>query len=332
MKKVFDPETGKPKWVEDDSFGRTTEAPINHDKSDGKHAQCFECNKPITGYQITVKGHNYHSDCFACYKCNKQFEMNRLRYCWEEGKPWCGNCINAKDRAAGHTKDREFNDAKSHDTDISRAITQMASLGDKPVYGGGGSTPLADVVTGKVGNKTSSDKTFCANCGLVVSGVSISTSKGPYHEKCFVCLSCKQQIGSDEGHMFVGDKPHHADCGRKVTSGVCPRCNGAATGKTYNVKGVKYHATCFVCVACKKDLSAGYTPGDPNYCSQLCKTGSGPSSMAPTPTVTTTYVKQKPVVSQEAIQGPFTGQRCCPSCGHFNPGSAKFCSECGGTF
>jgi len=166
----------------------------------------------------------------------------------------------------------------------------------------------------------------------VISGVSISTSKGPFHEKCFVCGNCHSNIGSDEGHMFVGDKPHHADCGRKVTSGICPRCNGAATGKVYNIKGVKYHATCFTCLACKKDLSGGYVPSDPNYCSQLCKTGSGPSSTAPTPKVTTTYVQQKPVVSQEAIQGPFIGQRCCPNCGAFSLGSAKFCGECGGTF
>jgi len=254
--------------------------------------------------------------------------MNLMRYTWEDGKPWCGNCINAKERGSGTTKNREWHDAKSHDTDVSRAITQMAMLGEKPVYGGG-SQSLAEAVTGK-GQKSSTENTYCTSCKLVVSGVSISTSQGPFHEKCFVCGGCKSKIGFDEGHMFVGNTPHHADCGRKVTSGVCPRCNGAATGKVYNIKGVKYHQTCFTCLTCRKSLAEGYVPSDPNYCSQLCKTGSGSSSSQPTPKVTTTHVQQKPVVSQEAIQGPFVGQKCCPHCGDFNPGSAMFCAECGG--
>jgi len=253
MKKVNDPTTGKSIWVPDESFGKTTSTPVNQDQKDSKHPICVECNKPITGYMITVQGNNYHSECFSCNKCNKQFEMNLMRYTWEDGKPWCGNCINAKERGSGTTKNREWHDAKSHDTDVSRAITQMAMLGEKPVYGGG-SQSLAEAVTGK-GQKSSTENTYCTSCKLVVSGVSISTSQGPFHEKCFVCGGCKSKIGFDEGHMFVGNTPHHADCGRKVTSGVCPRCNGAATGKVYNIKGVKYHQTCFTCLTCRKSFS-----------------------------------------------------------------------------
>eukprot|EP00456_Euglypha_rotunda_P045347 TRINITY_DN3589_c0_g1_i16.p1 TRINITY_DN3589_c0_g1~~TRINITY_DN3589_c0_g1_i16.p1 ORF type:complete len:244 (+),score=17.89 TRINITY_DN3589_c0_g1_i16:142-873(+) len=243
--------------------------------------------------------------------------MNHLRYTMEGGKPYCGKCMQEKDRKAGAHKDREYHDAKSQDTDVSRAITAIATLGEKPKYGGGSSS-LSDVVTGKSGKE---EAVFCVSCKTSVAGFGVSTSKGKYHEKCFKCGGCKAQLSQDDGFMFVGEQPYHTECGKKAQSGTCGVCGAAATGKCASAKGMKIHVACFVCCVCKKDLSGGFLAGDPGkfFCGSKCKeTGPPPPSSS-----------SGPKASQAS--GP-SGQRFCGSCGTMNSGGSKFCSECGATF
>jgi hypothetical protein len=325
FQKVVDPVSGKSKFV--DVAQPAQQAPINQEqKQDGK-SYCAQCDKEITGYMLAANGKKYHSECWECCRCSKQFEMNKLKYAIVDGKPWCQRCISYAAPKVGAAHEHEWHEAKSYDSDVSRAITQMARLGDMPLYGAA-AAQQQEAISGQVERK--GPATNCAACKKVVGGYGITTSKGTFHEGCFICGFCKQRMSGDDSFAFVGEAPHHSDCAKKVSFPPCPVCNQPASGKTYVVKGVKIHPQCYVCAVCRKSLEGGSVSNNNKYyCSSGCKNADG-GGAAPAPAPAPAAAPAAAAPSQAAVKGPMQGNKFCGMCGTMNDSAARFCKECGG--
>ena len=49
--------------------------------------ECAKCKKKIVSNHVVANGAHYHSECFVCHHCKKQF--NELSYTIEKGSPYC---------------------------------------------------------------------------------------------------------------------------------------------------------------------------------------------------------------------------------------------------
>jgi len=94
-----DPVTGESRFTNEPDAN--DEAPVNQEskEKDPSKAYCVDCDKAIEGRMIVVSDNfTYHADCFCCSQCNRQFEMNALKYTLVGDSYWCFRCISVKDQ------------------------------------------------------------------------------------------------------------------------------------------------------------------------------------------------------------------------------------------
>eukprot|EP00457_Paulinella_chromatophora_P011967 gb/GEZN01012136.1/.p1 GENE.gb/GEZN01012136.1/~~gb/GEZN01012136.1/.p1 ORF type:complete len:301 (+),score=40.83 gb/GEZN01012136.1/:33-905(+) len=285
--------------------------------------ECADCGKNIEGWDIVVAGKRYHHDCFSCSKCNRQFEMNNLRYTLHENKAYCSGCMSSVDAAKGGEKpQREYHNAKSNTDDTMREIQAIARMpgSTTPAYG------AARAAQEEAESKARHGGPSCTACGLALGNGYVSeTSQGPFHEKCFKCGECNQTMGSDSGFTFKGKKPYHSAC----LLDKCGICGRGVKGQAYKIDGQKIHKDCFKCAQCDKDLAGGHLKAaDKFFCSSTCKqagsqAGGGAAAASPA----------GPSSESGNTGGAmFAGTKFCPECGANQPKEAKFCAGCGEKF
>lgn len=89
----------------------------------------------------------------------------------------------------------------------------------------------------------------CSRCAKEIVERSIVIGDKQYHPECFACSGCKKPISGkffptpDGGFICVA-------CG----SVPCAECNLPILGPRLETGGVSYHAECFRCSVCKKEI------------------------------------------------------------------------------
>eukprot|EP01088_Endostelium_zonatum_P015311 TRINITY_DN3694_c0_g1_i1.p1 TRINITY_DN3694_c0_g1~~TRINITY_DN3694_c0_g1_i1.p1 ORF type:complete len:141 (-),score=35.00 TRINITY_DN3694_c0_g1_i1:456-878(-) len=104
-----------------------------------------------------------------------------------------------------------------------------------------------------------SGKQYCAGCGKQLSEgeKAITALNGYWHHKCFVCCMCKKTFDEDKFLLKEG-RPYHEGCAKEAFGKKCAGCGKVLEGKCVSVEGKVYHANCFVCEKCKKELLQGF--------------------------------------------------------------------------
>ena len=198
-----------------------------------------------------------------CVGCGKQITSN---YIEKGGRPYCGDACAGPSTAST---------AKATFVSPSAESQQQRKAQEKEIY-----------------QNIQAGKSKCGGCGNVISDLSAVEYKGVmFHEYCFACSKCGQQIGSVVGFATTPSGPvcnrlHHLllllcvksndetrvtlkfsithkrphlcySCAGNQGTSLCIKCKGKITGKYLNAPGGggKIHPQCFVCASCKGDLS-----------------------------------------------------------------------------
>jgi len=266
---------------------------------------------------FSIGGKRWHTTCFTCTKCARQFEMNNLLYTHHQGKYWCKNCLNVADEKACAAA--EFVNAKGVNVWGAEEQTVLRMVQGTPGYGGGAEAiSLADAVTGK-GAKLTGPQEICPVCKKSVAGAAVGTSNGTFHSGCFKCQYCDEVMMDTAAFTFVDTRPYHASCAKKLNAPACPVCGKPATGKCYTAKGSKIHPACFVCASCSKSLADAFVQGGSHYfCSSECKASGAKASAV--------VVNAGPGPSNDSAAA---GPKFCPECGTARQPTSKFCMDCG---
>eukprot|EP01102_Stenamoeba_stenopodia_P012362 TRINITY_DN3895_c0_g1_i1.p1 TRINITY_DN3895_c0_g1~~TRINITY_DN3895_c0_g1_i1.p1 ORF type:complete len:265 (-),score=52.11 TRINITY_DN3895_c0_g1_i1:222-1016(-) len=186
----------------------------------------------------------------SCTACGRQITSN---YIEKSGRPYCS------DACAGPTT----------------ATTAKASI----IAPSAEAQQLRKAQEREIHQNIQAGKSKCGTCGNVISDLSAVEYKGVmYHEYCFACSKCGQQIGSVVGFASTPSGPVCNSCASSQGAALCVKCKGKITGKYLNAPGGagKLHPQCFVCTSCKGDLASGYVErGGQNYCVKCSQSGGG---------------------------------------------------------
>ncbi|XP_075255886.1 uncharacterized protein LOC142348415 isoform X2 [Convolutriloba macropyga] len=121
-------------------------------------------------------------------------------------------------------------------------------------------------------------KFFCKDCNLANAPVCVKCQKPiidgvltlnnptsgkdmQYHADCLNCGLCDKNMARGEELMFVNGQLNCSEC-RMKNSITCRRCNQVIMGPYNSIAGdtegskFNYHATCFMCILCGKDLNS----------------------------------------------------------------------------
>eukprot|EP01006_Ploeotia_vitrea_P034449 TRINITY_DN65753_c7_g4_i1.p1 TRINITY_DN65753_c7_g4~~TRINITY_DN65753_c7_g4_i1.p1 ORF type:complete len:388 (-),score=166.40 TRINITY_DN65753_c7_g4_i1:25-1188(-) len=298
-------------WVKDPVTGKfvqkTTvvkEAPVNQEKLDYSADACAACHKPIPGRGLKALGKLWHSQCFACSQCNREFEMNAMMY-YENprdgGNAWCLRCLKfdmekrgeppgnaeSEEIAAAFKAPEKFDNSDPSTTAVYTRVTSAAGL---PKFGAAavGTSSSADpvslaaalqqsTISGGVSQQqrqqqqSSMAGPSCTGCGKPIQGAAIVLGENQnYHPECFVCADCGQVLNSASFKRHEG-RPYHPQCHKLLTAARCGKCGQPCVTKSYNYKGSKYHVGCFKCVICAGSLASGLYARDYGFVCPTCK-------------------------------------------------------------
>nr|XP_042119245.1 four and a half LIM domains protein 1-like [Peromyscus maniculatus bairdii]XP_042119246.1 four and a half LIM domains protein 1-like [Peromyscus maniculatus bairdii] len=126
---------------------------------------------------------------------------------------------------------------------------------------------------------TWNDKILCNNCAThvaipkckgcqkdIVAGDENVEYKGTiWHKNCFTCNNCKQIIGT-QSFFPVEQEFYCVACHEAKFAKHCVKCNKPITSGGISYQDQPWHASCFVCVSCSKELSGQrFTAVDNQY-------------------------------------------------------------------
>jgi actin-binding LIM protein len=99
-------------------------------------------------------------------------------------------------------------------------------------------------------------KTQCKVCKKKCSGEVLRVGDAYYHQSCFVCKGCKDQLS--QGGFFVKDNDNFCvKCYQSRFGTKCAKCGHFVEGEVVTAMGNTYHTQCFVCGSCGKPFPTG---------------------------------------------------------------------------
>jgi len=111
----------------------------------------------------------------------------------------------------------------------------------------------------------------CEACGKTFKpGVKRMEYQGKsYHEECFKCVKCELPIGQ-KSFVIIEGSIYCKICYEDEMAKKCVVCGKSITNTGVVYKDENYHAACFVCTACKRNISEEkfITHMDQPYCMQ----------------------------------------------------------------
>jgi len=239
---------------------------------------CTKCNKTVyAGETVSFEGLLYHPDCLTCTDCSKQCTVNEANKF--ENKLYCKRCWEKGGFAA---KQRDVKWDAANTGKPASAAAASSSVASK--FGGGGNP--------------------CNKCGLTVyAGETVQYEGKVYHPKCVTCADCSKECHVNEINQFEGklyckrcwekggfakkqvasvsaaaaaEKPKGTINPRFANLGgggqKCYVCtNTVYPAETLQYEGRPYHAKCFKCVNCSKEIlqvAQAEHKGDKIYCNK----------------------------------------------------------------
>ena len=109
---------------------------------------------------------------------------------------------------------------------------------------------------------------ICLVCNIKIKGKVISSKGNFYHEECFKCSACKNNL-SGVPFSLKENLPICKTCNQNnsESNDSCGTCGKNITGEYLTAINLKYHPDCFVCFNCKSNIKSGYGKrGNKPYC------------------------------------------------------------------
>lgn len=164
-----------------------------------KSLQCEKCGLVIQGSYSVYNEKPYHTKCFVCTKCQKEFKdksffkLNNL--------PVCANC---------------------HESNLIATSSRCNKC----------KNPILDTVLTFMNEEYHESCLTCSLCNGKLIGMSIYTDKQklPYCVECFTkkeakkCQKCARPIAPNQTNIIFEEKPYHKEC---FTCGTCRRAISA---------------------------------------------------------------------------------------------------------
>jgi len=200
------------------------------------HKKCSSCSEPVIMGGGYANGQLFHQDCFKCENCNAKLEG---KFFTKEKKPYCQDCFKVYEK-------------------------------------------------------------HCEICGKSILTDCVESNHKFYHSHCMKCSECSQPL---DGAYFIlmdkflcekdykKNKKSCSDCGQPIDGvyytgvdnsvlcethyrkrqGNCKRCRKFLEGNILKLPSGSYHADCFTCKVCQKNLGGQPISVDDNeeiYCSE----------------------------------------------------------------
>uniref|UniRef100_A0A2K6B895 Four and a half LIM domains 2 n=1 Tax=Macaca nemestrina TaxID=9545 RepID=A0A2K6B895_MACNE len=190
---------------------------------------CHHCNESLFGKKYILREESPY--CVAC------FETLFANTCEECGKPIGCDC---KDLSY---KDRHWHEACFHCSQCRN------SLVDKPFAAKEDQLLCTDCYSNEYSSK-------CQECKkTIMPGTRKMEYKGSsWHETCFICHRCQQPIGT-KSFIPKDNQNFCVPCYEKQHAMQCVQCKKPITTGGVTYREQPWHKECFVCTACRKQLS-----------------------------------------------------------------------------
>nr|XP_027195248.1 protein prickle-like [Dermatophagoides pteronyssinus] len=226
-----------------------------------EHFNCIYCQRSLTTARYALTESNDNNDNDDNNNCNNN-----------NGKPMCIECYEQRhsnvceecQKPIGvNTKDLSFNDRHWHEKCFVCSQCKF-DLFDKP-FG------------------SRSDQIFCANCydntfaprccycaEIFEPGQrKLDFRDKLYHDSCFCCKKCQIPIGT-KTFLQKNNNIYCSECYKNVFATRCIKCCEIIINDGIQYRDEPWHASCFRCVECQKELSnIPFTSHDDRpYCRQ----------------------------------------------------------------
>uniref|UniRef100_A0A8C5W001 Four and a half LIM domains 2 n=3 Tax=Lemuriformes TaxID=376915 RepID=A0A8C5W001_MICMU len=190
---------------------------------------CHHCNESLFGKKYILREESPY--CVAC------FETLYANTCEECRTPIGCDC---KDLSY---KDRHWHEACFHCSQC------RSSLVDKPFAAKEDQLLCTDCYSNEYSSK-------CQECKkTIMPGTRKMEYKGSsWHETCFICHRCQQPIGT-KSFIPKDNQNFCVPCYEKQHALQCVQCKKPITTGGVTYREQPWHKECFVCTACKKQLS-----------------------------------------------------------------------------
>mmetsp|Transcript_160925 Transcript_160925/g.516478 ORF Transcript_160925/g.516478 Transcript_160925/m.516478 type:complete len:644 (-) Transcript_160925:143-2074(-) len=112
----------------------------------------------------------------------------------------------------------------------------------------------------------------CAGCSLAITGKYVSAENQTFHKECFVCASCRRPLSGQ--HSRDGDNLSCQACYERAHPPErCAKCGSAVRGRAMRTGGQTFHAECFTCCSCRREIDGPHfrTDDGPGYLCVGCQ-------------------------------------------------------------
>jgi len=230
-----------------------------HQQCHSQDIPCGGCNQRLFGESVEACGKSWHTKCFKCTLCYTPLDKDFVN---RKGFPYCKRC---NEEPPAHAMSSLSIKA---DSEKKKQETQQKNQANQQLY--------SNIQKGKV---------FCAECGQMIAGTTISFGESLFHEDCFCCSKCGKPV-AQSGFKTVDGAAVCPTCtgGSNSGGGFCAGCGQKLVGQFISAMGQKWHKNCFVCSSCQQPFAGGYAEknGMP-YCSNCIQ--KGPQSVGQTVTI-----------------------------------------------
>ncbi|NXR73075.1 FHL2 protein, partial [Pycnonotus jocosus] len=192
---------------------------------------------------------------FDCHYCKES--LFGKKYILKEDSPYCvkcyenlysNTCEECKNPIGADCKDLSYKDRHWHETCF-HCFQCKNSLVDKPFAAKEEHLLCTDCYSNEYSSK-------CNECKkTIMPGTRKMEYKGnSWHETCFICCRCQQPIGT-KSFIPKDNQNFCVPCYEKQFAMQCVQCKKAITAGGVTYREQPWHKECFVCTACKKQLS-----------------------------------------------------------------------------
>eukprot|EP00727_Mastigamoeba_balamuthi_P008955 m51a1_g4682 hypothetical protein (353) ;mRNA; r:167632-168782 len=303
------------------------QTPENQRSSCGPAGLCEGCNRPIAGAAVADGPRRWHQQCYdgraTCHACRAPIVGEQLcalgrqwhpKFVQRDGAPFCsqqcaGSSAPARVVRTEGTRDPEAAELRRHLADVKAQV--LAGL-------------------------------TCAACRGPIETpecVSLPDSDVVYHTRCFRCSRCSRALSEDESvaaqpsGLVCASCAARPDAGRACTGCGKPLAPGSSVVSVPAGSALSgdYHAQCFTCGVCRKQLGGGGPSG-----AFGCVGGRPACAACATARAETSKSSAGKVVTGSRpgmVVDPRSGRiresgRPCPAAVAAAPGA--FCAQCGG--
>uniref|UniRef100_H0WVZ0 Four and a half LIM domains 2 n=4 Tax=Strepsirrhini TaxID=376911 RepID=H0WVZ0_OTOGA len=205
--------------------------------------------------QVAEKPGVKMTERFDCHHCNES--LFGKKYILREESPYCVPCFEAlyantceecRTPIGCDCKDLSYKDRHWHEACF-HCSQCRSSLVDKPFAAKEDQLLCTDCYSHEYSSK-------CQECKKpIMPGTRKMEYKGSsWHETCFICHRCQQPIGT-KSFIPKDNQNFCVPCYEKQHALQCVQCKKPITTGGVTYREQPWHKECFVCTACKKQLS-----------------------------------------------------------------------------